>query len=216
MDFLLATSSRSTFLWTSSQNCHSVRPVFAKMFHLISYSSQCSISTELHFNAALFLKGVGIFPLFCRFPVAPSQFLLFSCFALWDQLQCQCGEHTLYRSYICTLHVVFQQAPFYLYVTMLPNNLWWHLWLALHSTCLLVDFMLLDNDARLEHHLSSYVYNVSGFCHIIIHENEATYIVFFQMPKIRWNFNESQWENGSLQWLRRYKVRANKHAGCWK
>lgn len=215
MYFLLATSSRSTFLWTSSQNCLSVRPVFPKMFHLISYSSQCSISAELHFNAALFLKGVGIFPLFCRFPVAPSH----SCFSVALLFGTSCSvsvESIHYLSYICTLHVVFQQAPFYLYVTMLPNNLWWHLWLALHSTCLLIDFMLLDNDAHLEHHLSSYVYNVSGFRHIIIHENEATYIVFLQMPKIRWNCNKSQWKNGSLQQLRRYKVSANKHAGCWK
>lgn len=87
MHFLVATS-RSTFLCAISWHCLSVWPVFPKMFHFFSCSSKCSISAELHFNAALFLKGVGI-AFVLQIPSGSFSFLLFSCFALRDQLQYQ-------------------------------------------------------------------------------------------------------------------------------
>lgn len=196
-----------------SRKCLSVRPVFPKMFQFISYSSKCSISAELHFNAALFLKRVGIFPLFCRFPVAPSH----SCFSAASLFGTGCSVSQVRRGYTTNvlIYAFCMSSNKHLSIYM------FQCYLILYDVIFGLPYILptlcfWDNYAHLEHHLSAYMcVGFLSYYHSCKWSNLCD-IVFLQMPKILWNFNESQWKNRSLQWLRRYKVRANKHAGCWK
>lgn len=79
-------------------------------------------------------------------------------------------------------------------------------YIALQSTCVLIYCIF---------HFEIATYSVSCTCSVRfycggINVNVASYVSFYFSPKIGWKFNESLGESGSLQGLRRYKVRTNK------
>lgn len=126
-----------------------------------------------------FWKGSEL-PLFCRFPVAPSH----SCFSAALLFRTSCGISQVLRTPLTYLYMHSACCPpeitfLFIYVTMILNFVWWHIWLVVNSTCILIYFTFLDNYVHLQHHLFfSYMCSV-GFYYIIINVNEAIYVSFY-------------------------------------